>query len=173
MGDVPVVAAGMRPLMLERALAIAVVAVLVTPLGASALYRDTGFDPNDVTTPNDLRATTRSVVATERRHMLRIVLLGYQAWPHYPDYFQALVRLDARGGPRSDVTLKFFSGQDVGCLLDHDQVAIHASRHGARFVCRVPMSMMHANKRIRWRVITTYHHGSHPDVAPNDRGWYV
>jgi hypothetical protein len=159
--------------MLKRALAIAVLTVVLIPTVASALYRDTGFDPNDVSTPNDLRSTTRSVVATDRgRHVMRMVLIGYEAWPHYPDYFQAFVRLDTRGGDRSDATLRFFSGQDVGCLLSHDDRALSVLRHGTRFVCRVPMSRLNANKHIRWKVVTLYHHDRHPDYAPDDRGWY-
>jgi hypothetical protein len=159
--------------MLKRALAIGIVAVVLAPTAASALYRDTFSDANDLTTPNDLRSTTRAVVAPHGRRVLRIVMVGYERWPHYPDFFQALIRLDTRGGGDADATLRFSSGGDIGCVLSLDDEVVSVYRHGTRAACRVHMSRLHANKRIRWKVVTTYRHGGHPDYAPDDRGWFV
>ena len=111
-------------------MAIGIGAALLTSSAAGATYRDTRFDPNDVTTPNDLRATTRAVVALRattravvaphERRVLRIVLRGYEAWPHRTDEsFQALIRLDTRGGVHADAALHCSSGGDIGCLLSN------------------------------------------------------
>jgi hypothetical protein len=160
---------------LKRALAIGIGAVLLVSPAASASYRDTRFDPNDVVTPNDLRSTTRAVVAPHERRVLRIVLRGYEAWPSYrtDDSFQALIRLDTRGGVHADASLHCSSGGDIGCLLSDYDGPLHVARHRARFVCRVPIRALHVNKRIRWKVITTYQDRRHPDYVPDDRGWFV
>ncbi len=155
-------------------MAIGIGAALLTSPTASATYRDTRFDPNDVTTPNDLRATTRAVVVPHGRRVLRIVLLGYEAWPHQTDEsFQALIRLDTRGGVHADASLHCSSGGDIGCLLSNYDRPVHVARHGTRLVCRVPIRARHVNKRIRWKVLTTYQEGGHRDYAPDDRGWFV
>ena len=77
-----------------------------------------------------------------------------------------------RRRPRGCV-LHCSSGGDAGCRLSHDDRAVRVLRHGTRFVCRVPMSALHVNERIRWKVFTTYRDGGHPDYAPEDRGWFV
>ena len=160
--------------MLRRAVAIGIGAALLTAPAASATYRDTRFDANDVTTPNDLRATTRAVVAPHGRRVLRIVLRGYEAWPHSTvESFQALIRLDTRGGIHADASLHCSAGGDIGCVLSDHDGPLHVALHGTRYVCRVPMRELHVNKRIRWKVVTTYQDGRDPDYAPDDRGWFV
>jgi hypothetical protein len=86
--------------------------------------------------------------------------------------FQALIRLDTRGGVHADASLHCSSRGDIGCLLS-DYNGPHVARHGSRFVSRVPIRALHVTKRIRWKVLTTSQEGGHPDYAPDDRGRFA
>jgi hypothetical protein len=159
---------------IRRVLVGAVVAMVLLPSAATADYADTRFDPDDVSAPTDLRASTRRVLTSDSgRRVLKIVLFSYEDWPRYPDYGRAYVKLDARGGPAADTRLVIQLGNDLGCYIDGRAEVPDIVVEGRRAACKYPMRWIGATKQIRWKVRTVYRNDTHPDYAPRGRGWYA
>lgn len=161
--------------MIKRALALALVAVVLSPAAAGAAYRDTHFDPNDVGSRPDVRSTTRSVSQAHGRRVLVVLVRTYGSWPGPQIGFHVKVPLDTQGGRRADAQLEMVCCQDVACVVQrhHSRLGVGFRVHGDRAVCRAPTRLLEPTKRIRWKVIATDGSYHHPDSAPNDRSWYA
>lgn len=159
--------------------------VLITltaaPRNATA-YEDTGYDPDDravVGFDPDIASTTRRLWSQDRGRFLSVIVRAYE---EFGFYWFIDARLDSRGGPRVDFTIRLFNAdmEGAGCALfrrtGSRQVTDGNWRqtgHGTR--CVVPIRHLQPTKEIRWKLIS--HSGydeeeSETEYAPNDRTWY-
>jgi hypothetical protein len=183
-----------------RRTVIAVVAAMATAaltLPASAttvrsdpLYKDTGYDPDDIPIDEgsccqqdpDVHSTTRKVATSPRGKSLFITVRAYES---LEGYWTFQVRLDTRGGPRSDAKMRLHDPGDGPTRCGVRFLAWGPRRQGKlllpmfsdRATCRVPLRWVHPGKRIRWKLFSPAGaEGTEPGVdeyAPDDRGWYV
>jgi hypothetical protein len=170
---------------------------LAMPASATAhaprdpVYKDTGYDPDDVPIDAgsccqqdpDVGSTTRKVANTNGGRSLFITFRTFEA---LLGYWTVHVFLDTRGGPHVDAKMRL---QDSGLGPFRCGVRFLAEGprrkgelilplSGSRATCRVPLRWVHPTKRIRWRLISPegFEAGTEPGVdeyAPDDRGWYV
>lgn len=174
-------------------LASVATAVLILPASAEAtvrgpdvLYVDVGLDPDDVPIDEgsccqqdpDIRSTKRRVFVDEGRWLF----VNFRAYEQLLGYWKVVVRLDTRGGRRSDARMRIFDNGAgrAGCAVrfrsePRRKGEYRASSAGDRASCRVPLRWVNPNKRIRWRLFSPAGlEGTEPGVdefAP-DRGWY-
>ncbi len=84
--------------------------------------------------------------------------------------------IDASGGPRWDVNIQFVHLSDTYCGLNWRSGGgdiVHMEQDGDRAKCVFPLSDLHADKHIRWRVRSADEHETSEsiDLAP-DAGFY-
>ena len=167
--------------MVRRVIVIASVFVMMVPSSAvaAAIYRDTGYDPDDVGTRDgvslpDIRSTTRRLSLIDGRRVLAIIVRSYGDWPG----FRVEVRLDTKGGPQLDAFMLLSNASGDVCLVWNKGDRSGAIRgrfaiRGDRTACRVPVRFFAPDKRIRWKVRATAPDGAaEVDDAPDNRGWY-
>ena len=157
---------------MKRLVFAAVCVSLVLPAAPAFAYEDRGFDPedqSDVGIP-DIRSTVRTVRTTDSGRTLRV---KFRAYERLSNYWFVTVKLDARGGPKVDHVMNLVNGDTEGtwCLVypkGHHHESLRGDfvqrRDMAR--CRVPTSLVHPTKRIRWRL------RSIDDIAPDGGGWF-
>lgn len=161
-------------------------------VGRDAVYKDTGYDPDDVPIDAgsccqqdpDVRSTTRKVATnTNGGRSLFITLRTFEA---LLGYWTVQVFLDTRGGPHVDAKMRLHDS-GLGPTRCGVRFLAEGPRRegelvlpllGSRATCRVPLRWVHPTKRIRWRLISPegFEAGTEPGVdeyAPDDRGWYV
>jgi hypothetical protein len=174
-------------------LASVVVTVLVLPASTAAtvqgedvLYVDVGLDPDDVPIDEgsccqqdpDIRSTRRRVFIDDGRRLF----VNFHTSEPLLGYWKVVVRLDTRGGPRSDARMRIFDdgAGSAGCTVrfgsgPRREGEYHAPNFGDRASCEVPLKWVRQNKRIRWKLVSRAGvEGTEPGVdefAP-DRGWY-
>jgi hypothetical protein len=172
-------------------------AVLPLPASATApmrrdpVYKDTGYDPDDVPIDEgsccqqdpDVRSTTRKVATTTKGG--RSLYITFRTYEALQGYWTVHVFLDSRGGPHTDAKMRLHDSGvgptrcGVRFLAEgpRRQGTLILPRFGDRATCRVPLRWVHPRKRIRWRLVSPAGvEGSEPGVdeyAPDDRGWYV
>lgn len=166
--------------MITRTLLLGTMILLLAPVTANAVYRDTGYDPNDMGSIDgyrlpDIRSTTLRVARVDERRILAVIVRSYGRWRG----FHIHVRLDVRGGHRVDALMMLTSAADEACIVwlrGHrgDAVRGRFGLRGDRTVCRVPMRMLRPDKRVRWKVTAQAPDGGFDiDYAPDNRGWYA
>ena len=135
-------------------------------------YSDSGTDPNDVSGFMDIASTNRTVgAANDGRRYLLVQFRTFESLDiNY--YFEVTVRLDTRGGPKSDLTVVMGSYDMSGstCHLASGYRDFGFRWHDSAGWCSLPLRLAGPTKPIRWKLISTLGPGS-PDLAPNV-GWY-
>jgi hypothetical protein len=147
--------------------------------GVAVAYQDVGVDPDDrpvLAFDPDIRRTVRNVFVGAEGRVLRIRVWTYE---DLGIFWSMTVRLDSRRWIRWDYTMVLFnfdlSGK--GCSVyrrGHRDEAIEGwfRQEGDLTRCRVPLSLVHPEKRIRWRIVSpTGYEGGITERAPN-HGWY-
>ena len=170
--------------------ALTLPASATTAVRRDPLYKDTGFDPDDIPIDEgsccqqdpDVRSTTRKVATSSRSRSLFITVRAYES---LEGYWTFQVHLDTRGGPRSDAKMRLHESGDGRIRCGVRFLAWGTRRQGKlllplvgdRATCRVPLRWVHPGKRIRWKLFSPAGaEGTEPgvdDYAPDDRGWYV
>ena len=170
--------------------ALALPASATTAMRRDPLYKSTGYDPDDIPIDEgsccqqdpDVRSTTRKVTTSSRGRSLFITFRAYET---LLGYWTVHVRLDTRGGTRSDANMRLADSGvgptrcGVRFLADgpRRQGKLILPMFGDRATCRVPLRWVHPSKRIRWKLFSPAGaEGTEPRVdeyAPDDRGWYV
>jgi hypothetical protein len=170
--------------------ALTLPATATTVVRKDQLYKDTGYDPNDVQIDEgsccqqdpDIRSTTRKVAEGSRGRSLFITFRTYEP---LQGYWTVRVWLDTRGGRASDAKMRLHdSGLGrVRCGVrflaegPRRQGRLLLPTSGDRATCRVPLRWVHPSKRIRWKLFSAAGvEGTEPgvdDYAPDDRRWYV
>jgi hypothetical protein len=160
--------------------------------GPEVHYADVGFDPDDRPVDEtsccqqdpDIRWTNRKVWIDRRERAW--LTITFQAYEIFTGYWSVIARLDSRGGPRADYRMPV---RDGGSLVECSITSIRSSvtrqgtarqalSDGRPATCRVPLSFIRRDKRIRWRLVSPPEvpgEGSEPGIyeyAP-DSGWYV
>jgi hypothetical protein len=172
-----------------RLACVAVVTVALMMSAATAAsafgYRDRGFDPDDRSSGPDIRSTTRKVWVGPHGHAWLTIRLD--AYTAFGLYWEAIVRLDAEGGPLADhrMTLHWLdlSGTRCGVRDVHRHRSVEGlfrqgdgiSQDSTWASCRVPLRAVDPTKRIRWKVLGVDLYGGdtvYDEFAPNGRGWY-
>jgi hypothetical protein len=166
---------------LKRPIFAALCVLLVLPAESALAYQDRGLDPDDraaVGLDPDIRSTVRSVWTTEGGG--RVLRVRVRAYDRLGIYWYVIAYLDSRGGPRADYVMRFRVDTDHRSK----ECNVNASGHpgspdrgwlrqrGDTATCRVPASLVHPTKRIRWRLRSPSGYGRNTDVAPNGGGWY-
>lgn len=158
-----------------RALVTAVLttAVVLALAGTGYAHLRSHSDPDDTGAPLDIR--TASLDRSDGQLVAKITTHDRLRARHFQGGEAFLIKLDTRGGPRSDFTLRldYYEGAYPYCALyDRDGFsrAGGTAQKGRRsFTCTLPFSALDTARHIRWRVVATA--GANPDMAPN-RGWY-
>lgn len=172
----------------------AVLALLIEAPAASAFgYDDTGYDPNDRAKGTnccyidpDFRSSTRKVwVDPHGRAWFTLTFRTYDWLTGGP--YEAIVKLDSRGGPLAEFRMHFFDsggGPPIFCSL----TSVASGRHrrgvltgpqfgsegsGKRASCRVRLSWLKPNKRVSWTLYSPPVLGKDEDYAPGRGSWYV
>lgn len=172
-------------------------AALVPPASATssarrdAVYKDTGYDPNDVPVDEgsccqqdpDVRSSTRKVATNSSGG--RSLYITFRTFDSLQGYWTVQVFLDTRGGPQADAKMRMHD-TGVGPFRCGVRFLAQGPRRrgkltliaggGDRATCRVPLRWVRPTKPIRWRLVSRAGvEGTEPGVdefAP-DRGWYV
>lgn len=175
-------------------LASAAIAVLGLPAPAEAavqgqgpdvLYVDVGLDPDDrpkETGPcceqgPDIRSTRRKAyVGIDDKRKL---FVNFHAYELLYGYWNVVVRLDTRGGPHADARMRLFDSGvgPVGCSVrfgskPKQKGKFRAPFGGDRASCTAPLSSVHPNKRIRWKLFSPAGLPEGEDEFAPDHGWY-
>jgi hypothetical protein len=167
-------------MMVHRALFSLLLAasVLLAP-GVAVAYQDVGFDPDDrpvLGADPDIRRTVRRVFLGAEGRVLRIRVWTYE---DLGLYWSMTVRLDTRRWIRPDYTMVLYNGDNSGrgCYVyprGHRSEAVRGRfrQQDDLARCRVPLALVHPDKRIRWRIVSpTSYEGGITERAPN-HGWY-
>ena len=171
--------------------ALTLPASATAPVRRDAVYKDTGYDPDDVPIDAgsccqqdpDVRSTTRKVATNTNGG--RSLFITFRTYERLEGYWTVRVFLDTRGGPHVDAKMRL-ADSGVGptrCGVrflaegPRRRGVLHLPRSGRRATCRVPLRWVHPTKRIRWRLHSLPGlEGTEPGVdeyAPDDRGWFV
>lgn len=156
-----------------------VVPLAGAPAQAGYGYRDTGFDPNDVSESDfvvDVRSSTRKVWQDD--HGNRWLTITIRAHDSLSGHFEVVASIDAQGGPirESHAVFVAFEGDQWCYWTNGDDGSILPLRiDGPTATCRIPMRLIEPTKRIRWRLRSPHPESQSQglvDRAPNT-GWYV
>ena len=162
-----------------------------TSMGGQAgpVYVDSGSDPDDVPDDQgesgqldpDIRSTNRKVRTDEGGG--RSLFVKVRTYEDLLGFWSIVVRLDTRGGPRTDARMRLFDTGvgPLGCkvrLLPGGSTRaghLHLLPGGADWTaCRAPLRWVHPNKHIRWKLFSAALHPPYVDeFAPSNRGWYA
>lgn len=152
---------------------------LVSVTGVAAAYEDTGSDPDDravLVHDPDIASTTRRVWTKEAGRFLSVLIRAYE---EFGIYWGIEARLDSKGGPRVDYTIRLYNADTggAGCDLYRRTGFNHVARGhfrqaGDEVRCRIRVRDLHPTKRIRWKLISESGYGGPTEYAPNDRTWY-
>ena len=167
----------------------AIVGILVAAIPGHGVIRqfDVGYDANDRPAEGwidpDIRATTRIVSVDDEGR--RWLVIKFRTYDYLQAYWTVLVRLDVRGGPRTDVKLEMSDDGATrsGCrFLPRPGADWRRARYhflGGRLAqvgaaCLVPMGWVHAEKPIRWKLFSpkSFEEGHRVDEYAPDHGWY-
>jgi hypothetical protein len=151
---------------------------LVLPAGSALAYEDSGSDPDDrsfVGDP-DIRSTVRTVWTTDSGRALRVT---FRAYERLGKFWSVTVLLDARGGPKVDHVMNLWNADQSGRGCDvyprgqsGESVPGGFDQRGDTARCRVPTSLVHPTKRIRWKLRSPSGYVHAVDIAPNGGGWF-
>ena len=165
---------------MKRLILAAMFVSLVLPAESALAYEDSGFDPDDrrvVGYDPDIRSTVRTVWRTGSGRALRV---SFRAYERLGIYWFVTVLLDARGGPKVDHVMGLSNADQSGkgCGVyprGHRKEVVQGGflQRGDMARCRVPTSLVHPTKRIRWKLRSPsgYVHNN-VDIAPNGGGWF-
>jgi hypothetical protein len=169
-----------------RMVAAACLALLIVPLDAGAVsafgYRDKGLDPDDrkaIGYDPDVRSTTRRV--WQSPNGWRFLSVKFRAYEELGVYWGVNARLDSRRGPRADYIMGLYNADNGGadCSIwepgrqDTTQIDGRFYQGTDYASCRVPLKVVHRDKRIRWRLVSRSGYvKDNWDIAPNGGGYY-
>jgi hypothetical protein len=168
--------------MQRRSVLAGVTLVLVLALTgwASADYRDTYHDPDDrpaVGTDPDLRSTKRQMATVNGR---RVLIVSVRAYEELEPRWNITTRLDSKDGPRRDFVMYIYDADQSGrgCRFypaghPKDFIRGRFTQVADRATCRIRFGLVHATKRVRWKLSSISEwKGGWDDHAPNGGGWY-
>lgn len=155
---------------------ILTMALLLGGTGPADAHVRVHTDADDVTGPFDLREVSLdregSILTSRVRTFDRLRDRDFVGGGAF------FVKLDTRGGPRADFTLRmdYYEGAYPYCTLyDSDGFSRYGSQatKGLRsFTCSLPFETLEATRHIRWRVVASPPSAAGADRAPGGQRWF-